>query len=157
MRSAKVLHSRLTTPHRSAEAGQSLVEMALLMVFLVPLLIGAVEFGRLAYKSIEVSNAAKAAVQYGSQNHATAGDTAGMLTAAQSDAYNLTGLTLTATISCICSSGATSTCANTDCGTSQIEPILTVHTQGIFDPLFYVPGLPKTYTIHGSATQKVLQ
>jgi Flp pilus assembly protein TadG len=157
MRSAKILHGGSVKPHRNGEAGQSLVELAILMVLLVPLLIGAVEFGRLAYKAIEVSNAAKAAVQYGSQNHATAGDTAGMQAAAQNDAYNLTGLTLTATISCVCSNGASSTCSNTDCSTSQIEPIITVNTQGTFDPLFYVPGLPKTFTIHGKATQKVLQ
>jgi Flp pilus assembly protein TadG len=143
--------------HRDGEAGQSLVELALVMVFLVPMLIGAVEFGRLAYKAIEVSNAAKAAAQYGPQTHITAGDVAGMLAAAQNDAFNLTGLTLTATISCICSNGSASTCSSSDCSTSQIEPIITVNTQGTFDPLFYVPGLPKTYTIHGSAKQKVLQ
>jgi len=157
MESAKRLHRGISKPHRGLEAGQSLIELSLLMVFLVPLLIGAVEFGRLAYKSIEVANAAKAAVQYGAQNHATAGDTAGMLNVAKDDAYNLTGLALTATISCVCSNGSASTCVNTDCSTSQIEPILTVNTQGTFDPLFHVPGLPTSYTVHGRAIQKVLQ
>ncbi len=67
---------------------------------LVPILIGAGEFARAAYAYIEVSNAARAAVQYGAQNHATSddtvGDTAGMLTAARNDyAFDPTELSLT--------------------------------------------------------------
>lgn len=158
MRSARLLHRGLMMARRGGDTGQALVELALMMVVLVPLLVGAAELGRVAYAAIEVSNAAKAAVQYGAQNHATAADTAGMLTAAQNDAFNLTGLTLTATTACICSNGTASTCLNTDCSTSQIEPILTVKTQATFNPLFQVPGLSlKTFTLHGSATQKVLQ
>ena len=60
-----------------------------------PVLIGAAEFARAAYAYIEVSNAARAAVQYGAQNDATALDTAGMLTAAKNDyAFDANNLTL---------------------------------------------------------------
>src|SRR3974390_781224 len=81
---------------RESESGQGLVELALVSgLFFVPILIGAGEFARAAYAYIEVSNAARAAVQYGAQNGATALDTAGMLTAAKNDyAFDANNLTL---------------------------------------------------------------
>ena len=81
---------------RDSEAGQALVELALTLVFiLIPLLIGAAEFARAAYAYIEVSNAARAAVAYGAQTHATALDQVGMLTAARNDyAFDPTKLKL---------------------------------------------------------------
>src|ERR1700744_6377881 len=69
-----------------SESGQSLVELSLGLTAMTVLLIGATEFGGLAYASIEVSNAARAGVQYGAQNHTTASDTTGMQTAATQDA-----------------------------------------------------------------------
>jgi Flp pilus assembly protein TadG len=68
---------------RNREEGQALVETAVSMSLLVLLMLGAVEFGRLAFAAIEVNNTAKAAAQYGSQSHATALDQSGMLQAAQ--------------------------------------------------------------------------
>jgi Flp pilus assembly protein TadG len=142
---------------RGSEARQALVEFALVMPLLTLLLIGAAELARVVYAAIEVSNAAKAAVQYGAQNVGPAADTAGMTTAAQNEAYDLTGVTVTlGPASCICSDGAASTCQSTDCSGSHIEAILTVNTQATFDPLIHLPGLPTTFTLHGYAVQKVL-
>jgi Flp pilus assembly protein TadG len=147
---------------KSSESGQAFVELFLTMTFLlIPLLIGAAEFARAAYAYIEVSNAARAAVQYGAQTHATDGDTAGMLTAAQND-YSLdpTKLTLpTATTACTCSdTGASVSCnSSTACNGAHIEINLTVQTQATFDPGFYEPFLPDTFTVTGTAVQKVLQ
>jgi Flp pilus assembly protein TadG len=158
MTNRKLQHGGFVMVHRGGEAGQAAVELALLMPFLALLLIGAVELARVAYAAIEVSNAAKAAVQYGAQSRATAGDTQGMLAAAQNDAYNLTGLTLTVgPLFCICSDGTASTCQSTDCATSHIEQTLTVTTHATFDPLIHFPGVSKTFTLGGYAAQKVLQ
>jgi Flp pilus assembly protein TadG len=145
-----------TRPGR--DAGQALVETALVMPLLILILLGAVELAKVAFAAIEVSNAAKAAVQYGAQSGTTAADTAGMLTAAQNDANFLTGLQLTSvSTSCVCSDGTASTCLNTDCPSSHIEETLTVQTQATYDPLIHLPGLPTTYTLSGQATQKCLQ
>jgi Flp pilus assembly protein TadG len=140
-----------------ADAGQALVELALTMPLMIVLLAGAAELGRVAYASIEVANAARAAVSYGSQTATKAGDTTGISTIAADDAADVSLGPTTTSESCICSDGSASTCLATDCHGSNIETILTVHTQATFDPLIHLPGLPTTYTIHGDAVQKVMQ
>jgi Flp pilus assembly protein TadG len=127
------------------------------MSLLIPILLGAVEYARMAYASIEVSNAAMAGVQYGAQDPTTAADTTGIQTAASNDAPDVTLGTTTTSTSCICSNGSASTCLSTDCSTSAIEKILTVKTQATFTPLIHMPGIPRTFTLHGQAVQKVLE
>jgi Flp pilus assembly protein TadG len=151
-------NDRGATRNRSDyQAGQSLVETALLVPVLATILLGATELARVAYAAIEVSNAAKAGVQYGGQNGSTASDATGISNAAASDAGNLTGLTTTSSYSCACSDGSASTCLPTDCANSHIEETLTVNTQATIDPLIYLKGLPKTYTLKGKAIQKCVQ
>ena len=55
-------------------------------IILVPLVVGAVDFGRGFYVGIEVANAARTAVQYGSQNSTTLTDTTNMVKVAESEA-----------------------------------------------------------------------
>jgi Flp pilus assembly protein TadG len=72
---------------RSSERGVALVETVLIATFiLIPLVIGAIDFGRGYYVAIEVANAARTAVQYGSQNGATLIDTTNMVAVAKSEA-----------------------------------------------------------------------
>jgi Flp pilus assembly protein TadG len=141
-----------------SEAGAAMVELALTMPVLVVLLVGAAEFAQVEHASIEVSNAALAGVQYGTQDPVTAADTTGIGTAAQNDAGNITLGTTTVSQSCVCSSGgSTVTCGPTDCPGSNSETILTVQTQATISPLVHLPGLPTSYTVYGQAIQKVLQ
>ncbi|MGA8727847.1 MAG: TadE/TadG family type IV pilus assembly protein [Terracidiphilus sp.] len=139
------------------DKGQALIELALSMPILILLFAGAAEFGSVVYASIELSNAAMAGVQYGAQDPTTAGDTTGIQTAASNDAQNITLGPTTVSKSCICSNGSASTCLATDCSTSNIETILTVQTQAVFDPGIHLPGFATTYTLYGKAVQKVLQ
>lgn len=148
--------SRLFRKTRT-EKGQALVELALSFPILVILFVGAAEFARVVYASIEVSNAAMAGVSYGAQNPSTAGDTTGIQNAVSNDALDLTLGTTSVSKSCICSDGSASTCLPTDCSTSNIETILTVQTQATIDPGVHLPGFSTTYTLHGQAVQKVLQ
>jgi len=142
---------------KNHEAGQALVETALLIPLLTTLLIGTAEMARVAYAAIEVANAAHAGAQYGTQNGYTASDTTGISNAATIDAANLTGLTTTSSYACICSDGSASTCQPTDCANSHIEQTLTVNTQATIDPIIHLPGLPTTYTVKGQAIQKCAQ
>jgi Flp pilus assembly protein TadG len=139
------------------ERGSSIIELALGVPVLVGLALGASEFARVEYASIEVSNAALAGVQYGGQNVTAAADTTGIQTAAQTDAPNITLGTTTATTACTCSDGSSSTCSRGDCPGADIETILTVETQATIDPMIHLPGFPTTYTVHGQAIQKVLE
>ncbi len=140
-----------------ASGGSAFVELALVVPIFVLLLVGAAEFGRLAYAGIEVTNAARAGVAYGAQNHVTASDLTGMQQAAQNDASNVTSLSATAKYFCTCSNGNSSTCAVTDCAGARILEFVQVNTTATVNPLFYYPGLPKTFTLQGQAVLRVEQ
>ncbi|WP_109487795.1 TadE family protein [Occallatibacter savannae] len=75
------------------ESGGPLVELALAMPLLTAILLGAIGLGQLAMGAINVSNAAKAAVQYAAQDSGTAVDTATMLSVAKADIGNTIGQT----------------------------------------------------------------
>jgi len=150
------------------EDGQALVETALSMTVLIVMMLGAVEFGRLAFFAIEVSNSAKAAAQYAAQSHTTAADLAGMQQAAKNEYSNPAALTL---ISPTSTSGYTCTCVGStvavsctnnsltspSCPGSYMEVTVTIQTQVSFDPGIHIPGLPGPFQIKGAVKQKVLQ
>jgi len=161
---------------RSRTEGQALVETAFSMSLLVLMMLGSVEFGRLAYAALEVSNAAKAAAQYGAQNDATALNQAGMLKAAQNEFLTPSAVSLVLpsgsngyTCSCVNNSGTTTSVSTSSCITnnsltapicssgSYLQVTIQVQTQTTFDPLIHIVGLPTSYTLNGTAQQEVLQ
>ncbi len=155
------------------DGGQALIECILSGSILVLLLLGAVEFGRMAYASIEVSNAAHAAAQYGAMNggaflntDSTGLDATGMLNAARGDAGNLgTAVTMSSgypTYTCYCSSSTdTASCTPpatpSGCNSSHLIVTVKVQTQATFDPLIHVPGLATSILLKGTSQQQVLQ
>lgn len=145
---------------RSTEDGQSLLEFALMLPFLVLLLIGVVETGRAAFISMTVANGATAAAEYGSQSATMAQDTAGMTQAAQSDA-NFATMTATPTQGCTCDTGSGTSCNSTfvDCKTiscsGQIVECVKVTTSATFSSLMNYPGLPSSYQANGKAIMRV--
>ncbi len=139
------------------EHGGALIETAVTMPIVFLLLLGATEFALVEYKAIEVTNAANAGAQFGASSPITAADTTGIRLAATNDATNVALGTTQVSISCVCSNGAASTCASTDCSTSHIEQILTVRTQASFAPPIQLPGLPMTFALKGIAVRKVMQ
>ncbi|HLY43403.1 MAG TPA: TadE/TadG family type IV pilus assembly protein [Terracidiphilus sp.] len=143
------------------ESGQALVETCFSVPFILLVLLGAAELARAAYTAIEVSNAAKAAVQYGAQNTATAADLTGIQSAASNDAANLSSLKTTISTTGICSNGnactgTAGTCKATDCSTSHIETVLTVNTSTTFNSIIQIPGWSGSFNLQGQAVQKVL-
>ena len=141
------------------EQGGALAETALTLPMLAVLVFGAAELTRVAYTSLEVTSAAKAGVSYGAQTGGDSADLAGITYAAQNDGANIPGLTVTSTPSSYaCSDGsALGTDLNSSCTSSHLEQTLTVNTQAVLDPLIYLPGLPRQYTIVGKASQLCLQ
>ncbi|MGH7684744.1 MAG: TadE/TadG family type IV pilus assembly protein, partial [Vulcanimicrobiaceae bacterium] len=71
---------------KRADRGTALAEMALIAPLLLILLLGLIEAGKVGDYAIRVTSAARAGVQFGAQNEATAGDTQGMQNAASADA-----------------------------------------------------------------------
>jgi Flp pilus assembly protein TadG len=148
---------------RDCQDGQSLVELALAMPLLIALLFGAVELGTVTFEAIELTNSARAAVQYGAQTPITAVDSSGILAAAKQDALDLStssgasNFAAKVSSSCTCSNGSVAAaCTIPSCPTSQLEQVLTVQTSATFTPLIHVPSLPISYTLHGTAVQRVL-
>ena len=139
------------------DIGQAFVELALVLPIFVLLLVGAAELGHLAYASIEVSNAARAGVQYGAQSHITASDYAGMQMAAVNDGSDVTVLSATASHFCSCADGSVSTCASGDCSASRILEYVQVNTSAAVPTLFHYPGIPPTLTLTGQAVMRVEQ
>ena len=138
----------------SQEAGQSLVELAVALPLMLLMLLGVVEFGQVAYVSIELSKAAMAGVQYGAQNGNTATDNTGIQNAASAAAPDLPGLTATSSFSCVCSDGTASTCQRTDCPNSHSEETVSVQTQYSLKPIITLPNFGSTFNLSGSASQK---
>ena len=149
------------------EAGQAIVELALTLPILVLLLLGAVEFGRFALLAIEISNAAKAAAQYGSQNAITAADVTGMKAVAAQDAPDVTtqctgfntSISGSSPATCACVSGgvsSASSCSSTTCAGYLVQK-LTITTTAQCTPVIYPRGFGGTLTLSGSAVQEVLK
>lgn len=138
--------------------GTALIETALTLPLLFLMLVGSFEFARVSYAAIEVSNAANAGAQYGSQSATLAADTTGIQLAAQNDAANLALGRTNSSISCICSDGTASTCnPATDCSTSHMERILTVDTQYSYVPTIHLLGFSSSFALRGHAVRKVIQ
>lgn len=142
---------------RRRTRGQASVELALSLPLLIMLFMVVVETGRAFYIAISVSNAARAGVQYGAQNLTTAGDNAGMRTAATNNAPNITGLTVVASHFCVCSDGTGSTCLATDCSGSHRLLYAQVTTSAPFTPMINVGGVLPSMTVPGKAIMRVQQ
>jgi len=149
---------------RFGEEGSALVELAISLPLLSLILLGAAEFARLAYGSIEVVNAAHAAAMYASSSLAASADSSGITNAANSDASNLTGgnaiSVKSVTTACTCSNTAytptscndNSTCINNN---ASMITAVTVQTQSTFSPLIRIPGGALSYPLQGQSTQVV--
>ena len=138
-----------------AEAGASLVELALVLPVLLLLLMGAVDFGRAFYLAMEVAGAAQAGAEFGSQNPT---DTAGISSAATTDAPDVAGLTVaTPTYGCECADG---TGYSSNCGTAPSCPAnnvvypVTVKVTAPYTPWFPWPRIPASITLSNSATMR---
>jgi Flp pilus assembly protein TadG len=143
--------------NRGSPLGQASVELALSLPVLLMMLLVVVETGRAFYIAISVANAARAGVQYGSQNLTTAADNTGMVTAATNDAPNISGMTATATHFCVCANGTASTCAATDCAGSHRLLYTQVNTSAPYTPLINFMGILPTMTVPGVAIMRVSQ
>jgi len=137
---------------RSAEKGQALLEMALILPFLILLVLGIIEVGRYAELSIDVANAARSAVQYGAQSLADAADATGMQNAVAPDAR--VALQLPPVTICYCNG---SLCGGPCVAPSTEIVYLQVTATGTFAPLFTYPGLPSLSSISSTAQMRVAQ
>jgi Flp pilus assembly protein TadG len=137
--------------------GGAILELALLVPAFSTMVLGAAEFARLAYASIEVTNAARAGVAYGSQSSATASDLTGMQTAATNDGGDVASLSAVATEFWSCSTApATQFTSPPTCTGARVLNYVQVRTTATVNPIIHLLGLPTTFTLHGLAIMRVL-
>src|SRR5215469_13472527 len=153
--------------HADRQSGQSLLEMALMLPFLLLLLLGVIEIGRYAYIGILVGNAARAGAAYGVQSNAQSIDTVGITNAAINDFMSNgqgNSLTVTSAVTCGCDSSGTVTTAgctpatNPTAGTCAVGHwvvIPTVTASGTFNSLFNYPGIPASVSISRASAMRV--
>jgi Flp pilus assembly protein TadG len=140
--------------------GAALVELAVVVPLMLLLLLGLVETARIADYAIRVGNAARAGVQYGAQNLATASDTQGMQNAANADDGMASIIIVAAPTFCECADGTASACQPGDCAASHRLQWVKVTASGTYlsslNSLLLPPAL-RSVTISQSAYMRVAQ
>ncbi len=139
------------------QRGNVSIEMAFLVTFLLVLVMGAYDFGRLAMEQAGVTQAARAGAQFAVLDQANAGDDAGIIQAARDEAED-PGLQVAPDSFCRCPGSAAKdpTCAI--CPDGQYAPLyVQVTVTDTFDMLFDYPGLPEpsSYTLTSTSTMRV--
>jgi Flp pilus assembly protein TadG len=140
--------------------GSALAELVVIAPLLLLLLIGLIEVGRIGDYAIRVGNAARAGVQFGAQNEATAGDTQGMQNAASADAQNAGISSVAAPTFCTCADGTASSCLQGDCPASHRLQWVEVTASGTFATTLNSSFLPpplRSITISHAAIMRVAQ
>src|SRR6266540_111033 len=124
---------------RPRRRGTAAVELALLLPFLCFAFVAAVDFARVFYYSIAVSNCARNGALYGSADQAHALDSAGITAAAQVDAVNLSQLGVT---------------SSTDSSTSPTYVQVTVTYP--FTTITNYPGIPNQVNLNRTVRMSVV-
>jgi Flp pilus assembly protein TadG len=147
-----------------SERGSALVELALTLPLLLALFVGAVDFGRLFYTAMELTNAARAGAQFGSTNIGNTTPASAIETVATSS-VNLTGITATATgPDCNCYDDGGTFVSNVSCttpvatactGGSHRVMTITVTTTKTFTTIMNYPGIPTSVGLTRTATMRV--
>lgn len=137
-------------------SGNVTIEFGFLILILVSLAIGAFDFGRLGYRKIAITSAARAGAQYGIQDLVTAADTAGMIQAARNDIKDTNNvLDIAARRYCDCPGqgevACTVTCTDGSFSLMYVE--VTVPDQ--VDLLFPYPGITSPRAVASTSTMRV--
>jgi Flp pilus assembly protein TadG len=141
---------------RLEDSGQALAEMAIVLPFLLVLFVGVIDFCRIFYTSMMLTQAARAGVQYGGQSKAKSQQFAEMQQVAIDTASDLTPvIAANATRYCECPSGGQVDCS-TNCGVDGAPRVyVTVTTGYTFNTFFPYPGIPTNIALSRTAVMLV--
>jgi Flp pilus assembly protein TadG len=132
------------------ETGAVLVELALVLPFLIILMLGATDFGRVFFAAVELSNAVTAGAEYGSRVKSMATNVAGIKSVVTSDAADLSGVTFPSdpTSYCTCpGSGTHIACTTTCTGYGKPKEYVSVTANYTWTALVPWPGIPNTVAL----------
>jgi len=137
--------ARRPRPFRATRA-QSLVEFALVAPVLIILLLGAIDFGRVYFAHVSVTNAARNGADFAAGGPTAAADTAGIKSAALADTTDLL------------QTSATNPQVTVTTGTdSQGRLYADVKVHYDFNTMFPWPGLPNSIDVERTVRARVAQ
>jgi Flp pilus assembly protein TadG len=116
---------------------------------------GTVDFGRVFYKTMAVTQAARAGAQYGSSMNGY--DITEMEAQAMSAGSDITGLTVAASYDCTCYNGGSESvmvCNSGTCPTGQNRVYVTVTANATFTTVMNYPGIPNNVPIVRAARMR---
>lgn len=156
---------RIVSPYRrlASSHGSAFVEMAVALPFLLIVIAGAIDFGRIFYTSMALTNAARAGAQYGSTSIANTNSTATIQTKATTS-VNLSGVNAVATVLCQCfddvgTPGAVVACTTapaTACsGASHRLMTVTVTASKTYNTVMSYPGIPSSIALSRTSKMRV--
>jgi Flp pilus assembly protein TadG len=141
------------------ERGAALVELAIALPLLMLILVGTVDFARVFYMSIELTNAARAGAQFGAASLANSGRPADMQAAAVGAAPDIGHIDVTAARVCWCATNAaafTAVACNATCGAGEhLVASATVTASRTFTTIASLPGIPNAIVLTRTATMRV--
>jgi Flp pilus assembly protein TadG len=117
------------------------VELALVLPLLCFIFVAVVDFGRIFYFSIAVNNCARNGALFGSADQAHALDTAGIVTAAQKDTFNMSPCQL-------------NVASSTDCSANPTYVNVTVTYS--FTTITQYPGIPSPFAVSRTVQMSVV-
>lgn len=135
-----------------------MIELALVLPVFTFLLMGVIEFGRYTYFAILAAHAARAGVQYASQNLETAADAnangPNTANAAKADAQSLSNWTITSSVVCTINN-APSPCPASNAVVSNVVYYVQVNVSATFNSLMKYPGIPRQLPVSSTALMRV--
>ena len=126
--------------HHHHRRGVAAVELAVLLPLLVFLLVIALDFARVYYKTLTITNCARNGAVYGSMDPTHSVDTTGIQTAALADSTNLTPQPT-----------VTSTTGTDDAG----NPYVLVTVTTTFQTITNYPGVPSSLALTSTVQMRV--
>ncbi len=144
---------------KRAMAGHGVVELAISLPFLLLMLAGAGDFGRIFYASTSVTSAAGAGALYASHTIGNSSNTTGITNAVKNDMQDFSGVTVKSTTYCECPDTTSISCdVLFQCGAGlKKRTYAKVTVSHTFNPtpLLDIPGVPAAVTINKQVVMRV--
>ncbi len=141
-----MIRRRRLNARRRNDRGQALVELALIAPVLIILMLGVIDYGRVYFAYVSVTNGARIGADYASGSATRAADTAGIKAAALGDTTDLLDQSPT-------NPEVTVVTANDSQGQLYADVTMTY----TFSTLFPWPGLPTSIDIERTVRSRVAQ
>ena len=121
---------------------------------LLLILVGAIDFARVIFADIALTNAAEVGAMYGARSVTGSSNLTSMQSAAVADAADLSGVTAVASQYCQCGNGTAQTCP-VSCSGVAAHTFVSVSASYTFTPAIPFPGLPSSIPMTRTAVMRV--